>query len=56
MTIPIILGLVAVLLVVVLATTMRGRGTPTAAGRQSGLIVIVLLVGAGLVLYYVFGR
>jgi len=55
MTIPIILGVLALLIVVVLATTMRGRGT-TNAGRQSGVIVLALVVGAGLVLYYVFGR
>ena len=56
MSVPIIIGILAVVIVVVLATTIRGRGTPTASGRQSGLIVVVLVVVAGLVLYYALGR
>ena len=53
MSTPIIIGILAVVIVVVLATTIRGRGSrTTATGRQSGLIVVV----AGLVLYYALGR
>ena len=57
MSVPIIGGVIAVLIIVLLATTARGgRGTPTAAGRQTGVIVLALVVVAGLVLYAVFGR
>ena len=58
MSLPVIVGLLALLIVAVLATTMiRGRGTrTTATGRQSGLIVLALVVVAGLVLYVGFVR
>ena len=53
---PVLIGLLAFLLVAVLAATMRGRGATNGASRQGAVIVILLVAVAGLVLYYVLGR
>lgn len=53
MSVPVIIGLVAVLLIVVLGFSMRGRAGTSGAGRQSAVIVILLVAAAALVLFYV---
>ncbi|MBV9881265.1 MAG: hypothetical protein JO180_12250 [Gemmatirosa sp.] len=56
MTLPLIIGALAVLLVLVLAGSLRGRQSTGPVGRQTALIVLVLVVVAALVLYVVFLR
>ena len=56
MSLPIIFGALAVLIVGVLAASLRARGGSTGAGRQSVVIMVVLVAVVALVLFYAFGR
>lgn len=55
MSLPIIVGLLAVLLIVVLGAGLRGRSAQTPQGAQTIWMVVLVVGVAAILLYFVLG-
>lgn len=56
MSVPIIIGVLALLVVLVAAGGMRRRNAQTPAGAQTVWMVVLVLGVAAILLYFVLGR